>query len=130
MLIIANRTLPRLYYDSKNQILTMTLPNINHEAVIGIWRKAMESFHEYFAPPEQLQEALNMEQCTTPWMTKVIINDSDNMKWPDSLFGTNIGKNDRVDLGPLEAGGSQRLHGKKGVLAAVSDHLLSHDLCS
>ena len=130
MLIIANKTLPRLYYDSKNQILTMTLPNIDHKAVIGIWRKAMESFHEYFALPEQLQEALNMEQCTDPWMMKVIINDSDNMKWPDSLFGTKIGKNDRVDLGPLEVGGSQHLHGKQGVLATVSDHLLSHDLCS
>lgn len=130
MLIIANKTLPRLYHDSESQILTMTLPNIDHKAVIGIWRKAMESFHEYFAPPKQLQEALNMGQCTAIWMTKAIINDSDNMKWPDSLFGMKIGKNDRVDLGPLEVGGSQHLHGKQGVLATVSDHLLSHDLCS
>ena len=90
----------------------------------------MKSIHKQFAPPEQLQEALNMEQCTAPLMTKGIINDSDNMKWLDSLFGMKIGKNDRVDLGPLEVGGSQCLHGKQGVLATVSDHLLLHDLCS
>ena len=38
----------------------MTLPDIDHEAVIGIWRKAMESIHDELAPPERLQEALNM----------------------------------------------------------------------
>lgn len=63
-------------------------------------------------------------------MTRAIVNDSDDMKWPDSLFGTKIGKNHRVDLGPLEVGGSQYLHGKQGVLAVVSDNLFSHDLCS
>ena len=130
MLIIVNKTLPRLYYDSKSRTLTMTLPGIDHEAVIGLWRKAMESYHKYFAPPKQLQKALNMGQCTTSWVTEAIVDDSDNMRTPDLLFGTNIGEYATVELGPLEVGGSQPLHGKQGVLATVSDHLLSHDLRS
>ena len=130
MLIIATKTIPRLYYDSKSQTLTMTLPHIDHKSVISIWREVMKSIHKQFAPPEQLQEALNMVHSTAPWMTRVIINDSDDKKWPDSLFSTMIGKNCMVDLGPLEVGGSQHLHGRQGVLAVVSDNLLSHDLCS
>ena len=92
MLIIVNKTLPRLYYDSKSRTRTMTLPDIDHEAVIGHWRKAMESYHKYFAPPKQLQKALNMGQCTTSWVTEAIVDDSDNMRTPHSLLGTNIGE--------------------------------------
>ncbi|KAI0736498.1 hypothetical protein C8Q72DRAFT_878917 [Fomitopsis betulina] len=118
----------KLYYDSKSQTLTMTLPHINNKSVIGIWRKAMELIHEQFVPPEQLQESLNMVHHTAPWMTRVIVNDSDDMKWPDSLFDTMIGKNHRVDLGLLEVGGSQYLHGKQGVLAMLEGMARHHQV--
>ena len=108
----------------------MTLPDIDHEAVIGIWRKAMESIHDELAPPERLQEALNMVHRAAPWMTRVLVNNTEDSKWPDSLYSTKIGKNYRVDLGPLEVGGSQYLHGKHGVLAVVSNSILARDLGS
>ena len=54
----------------------MTLPDIDHEAVIGIWRKAMESIHDKLAPPERLQEALNMAHRPAPWMTRVLVNNT------------------------------------------------------
>ena len=130
MLIIATKTVRRLYYDSESKMLTMPLPDIDHKAVISIWRKAMESIHDKLAPPEQLQEALNRVHCATPWMTRVLINNTDNSEWPDLLYSTKIGKNYRVDLGLLEVGGSQYLHGKQGVLAVVSNSILTHDLCS
>ena len=108
----------------------MTLPDIDHEAVIGIWRKAMESIHNELAPPERLQEALNMVHHTMPSMTRMLVNDTDNFKWLDSLYSMKIGKNYRVDLGPLEVGASQSLHGKEGILAVVSNSILAHDLGS
>ena len=90
----------------------------------------MESIHDELAPPEQLQEALDMVHLTVPWITRMLVNDTDDFMWPDSLFGTIIGENDTVDLGPLEVGGSQYLHGKHGVLAVVSNSILAHDLGS
>ena len=90
----------------------------------------MESIHGELAPPERLQEALNMVHCTAPWMTRMLVNDTDDFMWPDSLYSTKIGKNYRVDLGPLEVGGSQYLHGKHGVLAVVSNSVLACDLGS
>ncbi|KAI0725075.1 hypothetical protein C8Q72DRAFT_934617 [Fomitopsis betulina] len=118
----------KLYYDSESQTLTMTLPHIDHKAVIGIWREVMKSIHKQFAPPEQLQEALNMDHCTAPWMMRVIINDSDNKKWLDLLFGMMIGKNCMVDLGPLEVGGSQHLHGRQGLLAMLEGMAHHHQI--
>ncbi|KAI0729062.1 hypothetical protein C8Q72DRAFT_794861 [Fomitopsis betulina] len=106
----------------------MTLPHIDHKSVISIWREVMKSIHKQFAPPEQLQEALNMVHSTAPWMTRVIINDSDDKKWPDSLFSTMIGKNRMVDLGPLEVGGSQHLHGRQGVLAMLEGMAHHHQV--
>ncbi|KAI0734085.1 hypothetical protein C8Q72DRAFT_880807 [Fomitopsis betulina] len=106
----------------------MTLPHIDHKSVIGIWREVMKSIHKQFAPPEQLQEALNMVHSTAPWMTKVIVNDSDDKKWPDSLFSTMIGKNRTVDLGLLEVGGSQHLHGRQGALAALEGMAHHHQV--
>ena len=108
----------------------MTLPDIDHEAVIGIWRKAMESIHDELALPERLQEALNMVHRAAPWMTRVLVNNTDDSKWPDSLYSTKIGKNYRVDLGPLAVRGSQYLHGKQGLPAVVSNSILAHDLGS
>lgn len=128
MLIIATKTVRRLYYNSESKTLTMTLPGIDHEAVIGIWRKAMESIHAELAPPERLQEALNMVHRAAPWMTRMLVNDTDDFKWPDLLYSMKIGKNYRVDLEPLEAGASQSLHGKEGILAVVSNTILTHDL--
>ena len=90
----------------------------------------MESIHDKLALPEQLQESLNMVHHAAPWMTRVLVNNTDDSKWLDSLYGTKISKNYRVDLGPLEVGGSQYLHGKQGVLAVVSNSILTHDLGS
>ncbi|KAI0709714.1 hypothetical protein C8Q72DRAFT_799369, partial [Fomitopsis betulina] len=113
MLIIATKTIPRLYYDSESQTLTMTLPHIDHKAVIGIWREAMKSTSNL--RHQNNSRRPHMVHRTTPWMTRVIVNDSDDKKWLDSLLGMKIGKNHRVDLGPLEVGGSQHLHGRQGV---------------
>ncbi|KAI0714250.1 hypothetical protein C8Q72DRAFT_799158 [Fomitopsis betulina] len=118
----------KLYYDSESQTLTMTQPHVDHEAIIGNWRDAMKSILEQFAPPKQLQEALDMAQFTAPQITRMIVNDSDNQKWPDSLFGTMIGKNHTVELGLLEVGGSQYLHGRQGVLAVLEGMAHHHQV--
>ncbi|KAI0727758.1 hypothetical protein C8Q72DRAFT_795691 [Fomitopsis betulina] len=70
----------------------------------------------------------HMVHRTTPWMTRVIVNDSDDKKWLDSLLGMKIGKNHRVDLGPLEVGGSQHLHGRQGVLAMLEGMACHHQV--
>ena len=71
-----------------------------------------------------------MVHCAAPWMMRVLVNNSDHSKWLDSLYSMKIGKNYRVDLGPLEVGGSQYLHGKQGVLGVVSNSILARDLGS
>ena len=54
-----------------------------------------------------------MFHCAAPSMTRMLVNDTDDFKWPDLLYSTKIGKNYRVDLGLLEVGASQSLHGKE-----------------